>query len=109
MFTCAVNPDFSPKPASTAVKSVGASAIRCQLGCAPSSMLSSTQNIGARRVNSRSKTARFLVGFGCVVLLASAVLHSFAYTKLSPTVSLRKSLLPRLERYADALADLRKK
>ena len=49
-------------------------------------MLSSAQNIGARGMNSRSKTARFLVGFGCVVLLASAGLHSFAYAKLSPTV-----------------------
>jgi hypothetical protein len=38
-------------------------------------------------MNRRSKTAKLLVGVGCVLLLASAGLHLFAYTQVSPAVS----------------------
>ncbi|HEX5422620.1 MAG TPA: hypothetical protein VFW94_03665 [Candidatus Acidoferrales bacterium] len=34
-------------------------------------------------MNSRDKVARWLVGLGCFVLLASAVLHCLAYVKIS--------------------------
>lgn len=40
----------------------------------------------------RSKAPRFLIGLGCVVLLASAILHCLAYVKTYP--ALRASNLP---------------
>jgi hypothetical protein len=44
------------------------------------------------RMNRGSKAAKFLVGFGCLTLLASALLHSLAYTQVWPVV--RASNLP---------------
>lgn len=35
----------------------------------------------------RNKAARFLTGLGCVVLVASAILHCLAYVKTSPQIS----------------------
>jgi uncharacterized membrane protein len=37
-------------------------------------------------MSDRSKAARFLTGLGCLVLLASAILHSLAYLKTSRAV-----------------------
>ncbi len=47
-------------------------------------------------MDSRSKTANLLVRLGCVVLLASSVLHIVAYSRVSPVVS-ASNLAPNLQ------------